>query len=58
MLVLDNILNTTISSGLVFRPITPAMKADMYFIWKKNQIFGKAANLYLDEIKNSIKATS
>lgn len=55
MLVLDNILNTTISSGLAFRPIIPAMKADMYFIWKKNQVFGKAASAFLDEMKNSIK---
>jgi len=55
MLVLDNILNTTISSGLTFRPIIPTMKADMYFIWKKNQVFGKAASAFLDEMKNSIK---
>lgn len=55
MLVLDNILNTTISSGLAFRPIIPAMKADMYFIWKKNQVFGKAASAFLNEMKNSIK---
>ncbi|MCR4588347.1 MAG: LysR family transcriptional regulator [Lachnospiraceae bacterium] len=57
MLALDNILNTAIGSGLVFRPITPGLKADMYVIWKKNQIFGKAASIYLDEIKNSIKTT-
>lgn len=55
MLVLDNILNTTISSGLAFRPIIPTMKADMYFIWKNNQVFGKAASAFLDEMKNSIK---
>lgn len=55
MLVLDNILNTTISSGLAFRPIIPTMKAYMYFIWKKNQVFGKAASAFLDEMKNSIK---
>lgn len=55
MLVLDNILNTTISSGLAFSPVIPAMKADMYFIWKKNQVFGKAASAFLDEMKNSIK---
>ncbi len=51
MLALDNILNTTTGSGLVFRPITPGLKANMYVIWKKNQIFGKAASIYLDEIK-------
>lgn len=56
MLGLDNILNTTIGSGLVFRPITPPMYADMYVIWKKNQVFGTAASVFLDEMKNSIKA--
>lgn len=54
MLALDNILNTTIGSGLVFRPITPQLKADMYIIWKKNQIFGKAAGAFLEEMKKSI----
>lgn len=53
MLTLDNILNTTIGSGLIFRPMTPELKADIYVIWKKNQIFGKAAGKYLDELKNS-----
>ncbi len=58
MLVLDNIINTTIGSGLVFRPITPPIKADMYIIWKKNQVFGRAAAAFLTEIKNSLKTSS
>lgn len=56
MLALDHILNTTIGSGLVFRPITPPLHAEMYIIWKKNQVFGKAANAFLTEMKSSIKA--
>lgn len=54
MLCLDNIINTTIGSGLVFRPLTPPMKADIYLIWKKNQVFSKASKAFLQAIKTSL----
>lgn len=55
MLALDNIIDTSVGSGLAFRPITPQMKADMYIIWKKNQVFDKAAGAFLDEMRDANK---
>lgn len=54
MLALDNILNTANGSGLIFRPLSPPMTADMYIIWKKNQVFGKAAGVFLRELRSSL----
>ncbi len=54
MLALDNIVDTTPESGLTFRPLLPSLHAEMYLVWKKNQVFGKAAKAFLDELNKSI----
>lgn len=56
MLCLDNILDTSPESGLIFRPVSPPMQADMFIIWKKHQMFGKAAGAFLDAIKESTRS--
>lgn len=42
-IVLDKIINITENSNLCFRPLTPKAEAEMYIVWKKYQIFSKAA---------------
>ena len=37
---------------------TTPIKAYMYIIWKKNQVFGRVAAASLTEIKNSLKTSS
>lgn len=44
---LDKIINTTGDSGLCFRPLYPKVEARMHMIWKKYQIFTKAAEKFL-----------
>lgn len=44
---LDKIINTSGDSNLVFRPLEPNMEADMHIIWKKYQVFTKAAERFL-----------
>lgn len=43
---LDRIINTA-DSGLCFRPLSPTLHADMCIVWKKYQIFSKAAEKFL-----------
>ena len=44
---LDNIINTTGTSPLCFRPLSPRLDAHMFLVWKKYQVFSKAAEKYL-----------
>ena len=50
-LCLDGIINTTGESELCFRPLTPALQAGVSIIWKKYQMFTKAAQRYLQELQ-------
>lgn len=44
---LDKIINTTGNSGLCFRPLEPPVRAGMSLVWKKYQVFTKAAEKFL-----------
>lgn len=43
---LDQIINTA-DSELCFRPLSPTIHASMYIVWKKYQVFSKAAEKFL-----------
>ena len=51
LLTYDHLIDTSKDSKLVFRPLTPMLKANMYLIWKKNQIFSPIAQKFLIEAK-------
>ncbi|MDE5604330.1 MAG: LysR family transcriptional regulator [Eubacterium sp.] len=46
-LTFDKIINTE-NTNLKFIPFKPAVTADMHLIWKKNQIFSKASEKFLN----------
>ena len=48
---LDKIINITENSDLCFRPLTPKVEAEMYIIWKKYQVFSKAAENFMLKLK-------
>ena len=48
---LDKIINTTDNSNLCFVPCEPRLIADMSLIWKKYQIFPKAAKKFLEDFQ-------
>ena len=52
-IVLDKIINTGDNSNLCFRPLEPAVEAELSFIWKKYQVFSKAAEQFLIKLKQS-----
>ena len=47
---LDKIIHVTENSCLLFKPLSPAVHAEMNLIWKKYQFFSKAAQKFLEEI--------
>lgn len=46
---LDKLINTT-GSTLCYRPLNPRLELGMYLVWKKYQIFSKAAELFLQQL--------
>ena len=47
---LDKLVNTA-GSNLCFRPLKPRLELGMYLVWKKSQIFSRAAELFLEQLQ-------
>lgn len=52
---LDKIINTTGNSELCFRPLYPALEADLCIVWKKYQVFSKASNTFLQQLQKELQ---
>lgn len=50
----DKIINTSGNSNLTFRPLNPPLGIEMYFIWKKYQMFSKPAEKFLQQLRESL----
>lgn len=50
----DKLINTSGNSNLCFVPLSPKIEAGMNFIWKRYQVFSKAATLFLQELQKII----
>ncbi|MBB5182619.1 hypothetical protein [Catenisphaera adipataccumulans] len=53
----DKLLDTVLDQGnssLCFRPLDPVMEAEAVIIWKKYQIFSKAADLFLQQLQKAL----
>ncbi len=48
---LDGLINVTGNSNLCFRPLSPPLCADMSLLWKKYQVFSRAALKFLEKIQ-------
>ena len=48
---LDRIINVTGNSNLCFKPLSPKIEAAMHVVWKKYQVFTKAAEKYLLQLQ-------
>lgn len=47
----DKIINTSCSSNLCFRPLSPKREESMTLIWKKYQVFSKASEKFMEKIR-------
>ncbi|MBQ2663949.1 MAG: LysR family transcriptional regulator [Clostridia bacterium] len=50
---LDRLIKITDDSPLCFVPLLEQKEIKPYIVWKKNQIFSKACNLFLERLKKS-----
>ncbi len=55
LLTLNNLANTSKTSSLCFRPLSPKIETGWDFIWKKYQFFSPAAKLFLQKIEEKFK---
>lgn len=51
----DKIINTTGSSALCFRPLTPKREEGMSIVWKKYQVFSKASEKFMEKMKELLE---
>ena len=57
-LCLDHIINVSGNGNLCFRPFSPKWEAEMFLAWKKYQILPKAAERFLQKLREMIEAAS
>jgi len=50
-LCLDKLVNTTGDSNLCFIPLKPLLEAHLHIVWKKYQMFSKAAEKFLEKMQ-------
>ena len=55
LLTLNNLIDTSAESGLVFRPLSPRLEMKMYLIWNKYQSFTPIAERFLKQIQESFQ---
>lgn len=53
-MALDKLVGTGEGSELCFRPLRPAMESELNIVWKKKQVFSKASNIFLRELRNEL----
>lgn len=53
-LTLDKLINVTGESSLCFIPMFPPKEAHMHLVWKKYQVFSKAAERFLENVRAEI----
>lgn len=51
-IALDRLINTSGDSNLCFRPLSPVIEAGWCIVWKKYQVFSRAAEQFLKQIQN------
>ena len=53
-LCLANLVNTEGSRNLTFRPLSPALKVDLFIVTKKYQTFSPAAKLFFNRLREEL----
>lgn len=52
---IDKLINVIGDSNLCFKPLRPELKANIHFVWKKYQVFSKAADKFLKYFTDEIQ---
>jgi Transcriptional regulator len=54
----DKLINTSGDCNICFRPLKPKFQTGLHLVWKKHQVFSKAAQLFLNHIRDTISVVS
>ena len=57
-LCFDKLINVSGNSDLCFRPLFPKMEAEAFIIWKRYQVFSKAAQKFMDALQECCAFTT
>lgn len=52
---LDKLANTSLDSKICFKPFSPTLESGLHMIWKKEQVFSKASELFLTQARALFK---
>lgn len=55
---LDGIVDATEGSGLAFRPLSPRLEAHLFLIWSRQRRLTRAAEAFLEAVRNTISGTA
>lgn len=58
VLCIDGLINITGESKVCFRPLSPPVTAHVDVVWKKYQIFSRAAQIFLQFLREELSATT
>lgn len=58
VVALDGLIDTTGKTNLTFRPFSPALKTNLYLIWRKNTFLVPAAKVFLEQLHAHIEKES
>ena len=53
-LILDKLINVSGNNELCFRPLEPRLEVEIHLVWKKYQVFSKAAELFLAQLRGML----
>ncbi len=53
-IAIDKLIDINGNNNLCFLPLSPSIEANLYIMWKKQQLFSKAASKFLDELENTL----
>lgn len=56
VIALDRLINTAGDSNLCFRPLLPALHAELCVVWKKYQVLSRASNTFLRQLQKELDA--
>lgn len=55
VIALDKLINTTGNSNLCFKPLFPALEAELCIVWKKYQVLSRASNTFLQQLQQELE---
>ena len=58
LLTFDHLVDTSETSGLTFRPLSPKLETKIYLVWNKHQTFTPIAERYLRFVKEAFAGSS